>query len=65
MIEPDDGIVAIGSGGSLALAAARALVHNTELPAPEIVRRSLEISGEICIYSNTEITVLELGPETR
>lgn len=61
VIEPDDGIVAIGSGSSMALAAARALLSHSELPAPQIVRRSLEIAGEICIYSNTRITVLELG----
>ena len=59
IIEPDDGILAIGSGGSYALAAARALVAHTELPAREIVRKALEISGEICIYSNSNITVLE------
>jgi ATP-dependent HslUV protease subunit HslV len=60
VIEPDDGIVAIGSGGPMALAAARALFGDSELAAPEIVRRSLEIVGEICIFSNTDITVLEL-----
>jgi ATP-dependent HslUV protease subunit HslV len=60
VIEPDDGIVAIGSGGPMALAAARALFSDSELAAPEIVRRSLEIVGEICIYSNSDITVLEL-----
>lgn len=59
IIEPDDGILAIGSGGSYALAAARALVAHTELPAREVVRKALEISGEICIYSNSNITVLE------
>lgn len=59
IIEPDDGILAIGSGGPFALAAARALVNNTELPAADIVRRGLEIAGEICIYSNRNITVLE------
>lgn len=61
VIEPDDGILAIGAGGSMALAAARALYHHSELGAAEIVRRSLEIAGEICIYSNTQITVLELN----
>ena len=61
VIEPDDGIVAIGSGGSLALVAARALCQYSALGAAEIVRAGLEIAGEICIYSNTEITVLELG----
>jgi ATP-dependent HslUV protease subunit HslV len=60
VIEPDDGIVAIGSGGPMALAAARALRLHSEMSASEIVRRSLEIAGEICIYSNTEIDVLEL-----
>jgi len=59
IIEPDDGILAIGSGGSYALSAARALVAHTDLPAREIVRKALEISGEICIYSNANITVLE------
>ena len=59
LIEPDDGILAIGSGGSYALAAARALAENTDLSAAEIVRRSLEIAGEICVYTNTNITVLE------
>jgi ATP-dependent HslUV protease subunit HslV len=60
LIEPDDGLLAIGSGGSYALAAARALVTNTELPAKEVVQRSLEIAGQICVYTNTNITVLEL-----
>lgn len=59
IIEPDDGVLAIGSGGPYALAAARALLANTPLPAAEIVRRSLEISAEICIYSNSRITILE------
>ena len=60
VIEPDDEIVAIGSGGGYALAAARALKSATDLSAPEIVRRGLEIAGEICIYTNDNITVLEL-----
>src|ERR1700731_4748379 len=59
IIEPDDGILAIGSGGSYALAAARALKDNTELDAAVVVRRSLEIAAEICIYTNSNITVLE------
>jgi ATP-dependent HslUV protease subunit HslV len=63
VIEPDDGIVAIGSGGPMALAAARALTADSKLDAPDIVRRALEITGEICIYTNTEITVLELGAQ--
>src|SRR3954468_3977993 len=59
LIEPDDGILAIGSGGAYALAAARALVANTELAPRDVVRRSLEIAGEICVYTNTNIVVLE------
>ena len=59
IIEPDDGILAIGSGGSYALSAARALLSNTQMPAREIVQKSLEIAGEICVYTNTNITVLE------
>ena len=59
IIEPDDGILAIGSGGSYALAAARALVENTDLPPREIVKRGLEIAAEICVYTNANITVLE------
>ncbi|HET6231035.1 MAG TPA: ATP-dependent protease subunit HslV [Longimicrobiaceae bacterium] len=60
VIEPDDDIVAIGSGGSYAMAAARALKQHSELTAPEIVRSALEIAGDICIYTNRNITVLEL-----
>ena len=59
LIEPDDGILAIGSGGSYALSAARALVDNTQLDATEIVNRAMKIAGDICIYTNTNITVLE------
>ncbi len=59
LIEPDDGILAIGSGGSYALAAARALAGSTTLPPAQIVRKALEIAGEICIYTNDHITVLE------
>ena len=60
VIEPDDQIAAIGSGGSYALAAARALREHSTLSAPEIARKSLEIAGDICIYTNQKITVLEL-----
>src|SRR6476619_1725310 len=59
LIEPDDGILAIGSGGSYALAAARALLVNTDLEATEIVKRAMKIAGDICIYTNTNISVLE------
>src|SRR4051812_44960528 len=61
VIEPDDDIVAIGSGGAYALSAARALKEHSTLSAPDIVRRALEIAGDICIYTNRNITVLELG----
>ena len=60
LIEPDDGILAIGSGGSYALAAARALLAASTLAPREIVQRSLEITAEICIYTNSHITILEL-----
>jgi ATP-dependent HslUV protease subunit HslV len=60
VIEPDDEIVGIGSGGSYALAAARALKAHSDLPAREIVEKALAIAGEICIYTNQRITVLEL-----
>jgi len=60
LIEPDDGVLAIGSGGSYALAAARALLASSKLSPKEIVQKSLEIAAEICVYTNTHITVLEL-----
>jgi len=60
LIEPDDGVLAIGSGGSYALAAARAMLSTTSLGAREVVERSLSIAAEICIYTNTKITILEL-----
>ncbi len=60
VIEPDDGILAIGSGGPYALAAARALVRRTGLSAREIALESLTIASEICVYTNSEITVEEL-----
>src|SRR6478672_2985149 len=60
VIEPDEGIAAIGSGGSYALASARALFENTELPARDIAEKSLRIAGQICIYTNDKITIEEL-----
>lgn len=60
LIEPDDGIVAIGSGGPMALAAARALVRHSDLGAREIAESSLKIASEICVYTNSEILVEEL-----
>lgn len=59
VIQPSDGVIGIGSGGSYATAAARALLRSTDLPPAEIVRRSLEIAAEIDIYTNTEIVVEE------
>jgi ATP-dependent HslUV protease, peptidase subunit HslV len=61
VIQPTDGVLAIGSGGSYALAAARALMTHSQLSAPEIVRKSLEIAGEICIYTNRNIDVVEVA----
>ena len=60
LIEPDDGIVAIGSGGPFALAAARALAANTELDARTIAEKSMTIAGQICIFTNANIVVEEL-----
>jgi ATP-dependent HslUV protease, peptidase subunit HslV len=57
VLEPEHGIVAIGSGGAYAQAAARALLAHSELGAPDIVKRSLEIAGEICIYTNQQHTI--------
>jgi len=60
VISPDDGLLAIGSGGSYALAAARALVANTEMSARDIAAEAMRIAGEICIYSNSNVIVEEL-----
>jgi ATP-dependent HslUV protease subunit HslV len=60
IIEPDEGCVAIGSGGPYALAAARALLAHTELPPSAIAREALAIAGQICIYTNQSITIEEL-----
>lgn len=60
VLEPDDAVTAVGSGGPYALAAARALLRNTQLGAVEIVRKSLEIASEICIYTNGKINIEEL-----
>jgi ATP-dependent HslUV protease subunit HslV len=60
LIEPDDGVLAIGSGGTYALAAARALIGSSELAARDVVQRSLEIAAQICVYTNMHITILDL-----
>jgi len=57
VLEPEYGLVAIGSGGAYAQAAARALLAHTEMSAPDIVKRSLEIAGDICIYTNQNHTI--------
>lgn len=62
LIEPDDGIVAIGSGGAYALAAARALLRHTDLDAKSIARQAMQEAAAICIYTNEEILVEALGP---
>jgi len=60
VIEPDDGVVAIGSGGPYAIAAARALLRHTELSAKEIVLEAMKVASEICIYTNFDLIVEEL-----
>jgi len=60
VIQPADGILAIGSGGPFALSAARALVAHSTLTAPEIVKAALEIAGDVCIYTNRNIDVVEV-----
>jgi ATP-dependent HslUV protease subunit HslV len=60
LIEPDDGIVAIGSGGPYALAAAKALANNTEMDARAIAEKAMTIAGEICIYTNASLVIEEV-----
>jgi ATP-dependent HslUV protease subunit HslV len=57
VLEPEYGIVAIGSGGAFAQSAARALIENTALDPAEVIRKSLEIAGELCIYTNHNFTI--------
>lgn len=61
VIEPDDGVVAIGSGGPYALSAARALLRHTDLPARAIAEGAMQIAGEICVYTNDHLVVEELS----
>ena len=61
VLEPEHGIIAIGSGGAFAQAAARALVEHTELSPHDVVKKSLEIAGELCIYTNQHHTIETLG----
>ena len=62
VLEPEFGLLAIGSGGAYAQSAARALLENTELPAEQIVRKSLAIAADICIYTNHQFTIEQLEP---
>ncbi len=65
VIEPDDNVTAVGSGGSYALAAARALMEHTEtLSTKEIVENALHIAADICIYTNHNLTIMEIGAES-
>jgi ATP-dependent HslUV protease subunit HslV len=60
LIEPDDGVLAVGSGGDYALAAARALMDDERLSARQVVEKAMKIAAEICVYTNGNLTVLEL-----
>ena len=60
LIEPDDGIVAVGSGGPFAMAAARALARHSQLGARQIAEESMRIAADICIYTNPNLTIEEL-----
>ena len=60
ILEPDDGIVAIGSGGPVAMAAAHALLKHTPFPAKQIAAEAMEIAGKVCIYTNNTVTIEEL-----
>jgi ATP-dependent HslUV protease subunit HslV len=64
VIEPDDGVVAIGSGGPYALSAARALVRNTEFSAEEIVTKAMAIAAELCVFTNDNV-VVEVAPKKK
>ena len=65
VIEPEEGLIAIGSGGPFAQSAARALLENTKLSAYDIVQKSLNIAGDICIYTNHNLTIEELDNESK
>lgn len=65
VIEPEESLIAIGSGGPFAQAAAKALMENTKLSAAEIVRKALTIAGDICIYTNNHLTIEELNNDSK
>jgi len=60
VVEPDDGVIAIGSGGNYALAAARALLHHTDMDVAEVARVSMRIAADICVYTNADVVIEEL-----
>ena len=61
MLEPEDGVIAIGSGGNYALAAARALIEMPDLSAEEVARRAMRIAADICVYTNHSVIVEAIG----
>lgn len=61
VIEPEDSVMSIGSGGNFATAAARALIENTDMPAEDIVRKGLQIAGDICVYTNGNVVIESLA----
>lgn len=61
LFEPDDGVLAVGSGGNYAMAAARALMDDPTRSARDVVQRSMEIAADICVYTNRNLTILELA----
>jgi ATP-dependent HslUV protease subunit HslV len=63
VIEPDDGVAAIGTGGPYAAAAARALLRYTALSAPEIARAAMQVAADLCIYTNDQVTLITVPPE--
>ena len=63
VIDPDGGVTAIGSGGNYALAAARALMENTDLPAEAIAEKAIHIAADICVYTNHNVVVEQIGGE--
>ena len=65
VIEPEESLIAIGSGGPFAQAAAKALMQNTKLSAKDIVQKALTIAGEICIYTNNHLTIEELNNDSK
>ena len=65
VVEPDEGVAAIGSGGNYALSAARALVRNTDMGPREIAEAAMGITAEICVFTNGELTIETLPEETR